>query len=148
MKPILVILINLFFFVNVNGQIAYVETPVERIESEPKSNLKARLKSCAIEEGTGISICSKRAIIEKLESKLTYSESAVENWLEFKAKVQFKVSTAGEVSEIMIEAGKNTSLYETALISTLKRSKWVPSYKDGVAVESEMTFNLVYKLDK
>lgn len=148
MKPILLILINIFFFFNVNAQIAYVESPVERTETEPKSNLKARLKSCDVEEGTGISFCSKRAIIEKLESKLTYSDSAVENGVEFQAKVQFKVSTKGDVSEILIEAGKNADLYERDLIVILKRSKWIPSYKDGLAVESEMTFNLIYKLDK
>jgi len=148
MKPILVILINLFFFANVNAQIAYVENPVIRMETTPKSNLKARLKSCDIEEGTGISICSKRAIIEKLESRLAYTESAVENGIEFQAKIQFKVSVSGQVSEIMMEAGKNAGLYESDLIAILKKSKWVPSYKDGVAVESEMAFNLIYKLDK
>lgn len=143
----LVFFFSLICLSTTNAQYALNTSSASIILSDEKPEMKARLTNCGAEPGSGISLCSRKKIISELEKELN-ARFENTNKFEFTASVEFTISKTGEVTKVMIEAGKNSSIYEEDLLRTLRKSKWVPAKKDGKATEASMAFNLVFKMKK
>ncbi|MCF7824372.1 MAG: energy transducer TonB [Candidatus Marinimicrobia bacterium] len=104
--------------------------------------------SFAFAEPTVVNSCCKPAPIggvEALSKSAAYPSMAMDYGFEGVVTLQFHVDKYGMVSDIQVANSAGPCLDESA-ITTLKNSKWMPAYQNGMPVAVTYTLPFEYRL--
>ena len=81
-----------------------------------------------------------------IAQNLTYPEAAVENGIEGRVIVQFRVSKEGEVVDAVVVRGVSPELDQEAVRVTMSSPIWTPGKQRGKAVDVLFTFPINFVL--
>lgn len=81
-----------------------------------------------------------------LANNLAYPESAQQNDVEGKVIVQFIVEKDGSISSPKVARGVDADLDREALRVVKRMPRWTPAHNNGVAVRSQFTLPVVFRL--
>lgn len=106
MKSIVLIILASLCIVNLNiGQEAYAEVSSNiKVKTSSNSNnfYQTTLEGCPIENGKGLSNCSKESIYAFLEKYLVYPEAAEKAGIEEQCEVFFSVGRNGQIEKTLV----------------------------------------------
>jgi len=90
----------------------------------------------------------QEALFTFIGENLKYPTEAKEAGLSGRAMVGFKISEAGEITDVHIknEADVDPTLYDAALSVIRQMPNWEPAKKDGKPVAMEMTLPILFQL--
>ncbi len=86
------------------------------------------------------------ALIAYMVEEVVYPKAAKNNNTQGTVHVSFVVTEKGEITDVKLKKGVETSLDEEALRVVREMPNWIPGEKDGKKVSVEMTLPIAFKL--
>ncbi|MCM1005722.1 MAG: energy transducer TonB [Prevotella sp.] len=118
-----------------------VEPVPEVKKPEPEKIFTAVEQSASFPGGQG-------ALSSWLGKNLRYPELAAQNNIEGRVIVQFVVEKDGSITDIKVARGVDKDLDKEAVRVVRKMPKWQPGKNNGIAVRSQFTLPVNFKLEQ
>ena len=141
------------YYTNVTAQYA-AHTPADNIYSfeenvnisEEKVNYtKLTTENCSKEIGFGLSDCGFDEL-NKFMSKIPYPSKAIELDIRDKCRVTFTGTKEGKTENVTVSECM-LSVFQNPIQQHLSNMTWQPVYKNGEAIDFEVTFNMEFNND-